>query len=288
MSQMQVPLYDGKIPGARANALEEEYLESPEGLPLVKGIAIPKLYLYLASENGQPTPCVIIFPGGGYVVEAYAHEGEAVARALNAAGISAVVVRYRLPLDEIMHDKSIGPLQDAQQAILKVRQHATEWNLLPDKIGIMGFSAGGHLAATAGTHFNDPRIKLRRRLRKNANSLRPDFMMLVYPVISMQDSMTHGGSRQNLLGAHPSLQKINYFSNELHVQPHTPPTFLVHAEDDGAVPIANSLEFAKRLAAAGVPHELFRYPSGGHGFGLVNPKDSRQWLEAAIAWLNNL
>ncbi|HUB61573.1 MAG TPA: alpha/beta hydrolase [Puia sp.] len=223
---------------------------------------------------------VVICPGGGYLHLAFTHEGTDVARMLNELGIAAFVLKYRLPNDETMIDKTIGPLQDAQRAIQLVRERAKEWGVDPARVGIMGFSAGGHLASTAGTHFNQAVID-----NPGGVSLRPDFMILLYPVISFQDSIGHRGSRDNLIGLHPDAALIRKFSNELQVTAQTPPTFLVHAGDDKTVPVANSLHFYEALQANGVPAEMHIYPHGGHGFGMNNPTTTDQWTDRLKNWL---
>jgi acetyl esterase/lipase len=224
---------------------------------------------------------VIICPGGGYVHLAIDHEGYEVARKLNEMGIVAIVLKYRLPSDSTMIDKTIGPLQDAQEAIKLVRENAAAWGVNPNRIGIMGFSAGGHLASTAGTHFTKAVIE-----NKAGTSLRPDFMILGYPVISFSDSIGHRGSRDNLIGHHPSEELIKEYSNELQVTPQTPPTFLVQAGDDKTVNVENSIHFYEALLRNGVPAEMHLYPHGGHGFGLHNPTTNDQWIERLQNWLD--
>ena len=206
--------------------------------------------------------------------------GHEVAKAFNKIGVAAFVLKYRLPSDETMQDKSIGPLQDAQQAIKTVRQRAEEWKINPDKIGIIGFSAGGHLAASAGTHFNKAFIE------NNENtSLRPDFMLLVYPVISMTDELGHAGSRERLLGKNPSQDQIDFFSNELQVTPETPPAFLLHAGDDQTVKVENSIRFYEALHKDSIAAGLHIYPTGGHGFPRSSAKDN--WMDQCIYWLKS-
>ena len=178
-----------------------------------------------------------------------------------------------------MRNRSLGALQDAQQAIRLVREHAKEWNVDPNRVGLMGFSAGGHLASTAATHFDKPVLK-----EWQGSNLRPDFLMLLYPVISMTD-IGHAGSRQMLLGDAPSSQAIAEFSNEMHVSDRTPPTFLVHAANDDAVPVANSLRFFEAVNSHKIPAELIVYPAGGHGFGLHNATTSDKWIERCRDWL---
>jgi acetyl esterase/lipase len=195
--------------------------------------------------------------------------------------VAAFVLKYRLPSDTIMIDKAIGPLQDAQRAIQMVRQKAVAWGVDPGRIGIMGFSAGGHLASTAGTHFN-PLIDNKENI-----SVRPDFMILLYPVISFSDSIGHRGSRNNLIGPKPSADKVMEYSNELWVTPRTPPCFLVQAGDDHTVLVQNSVAFYEALQQNGVAAELHIYPKGGHGFGLHNTTTKDQWFDRLQNWLDD-
>ena len=275
-------IWDGKIPGAINNPsyrAETTYVDGNK--PRITKVTDPTLACYLLPAANPGRPAVVICPGGGYHLLAIDHEGYAVAEWLNTQGIAAFILTYRLPSDEIMVNKSVGPLQDAQEAIRIVRRHAKEWNIDPHKIGIMGFSAGGHLAATASTRYADPVYQ-----PADSTSARPDFSVLVYPVISMDSAFTHHGSRDNLLGPNPSAQMIRTFSADQCVTVDTPPAFMVHAVDDGVVPIQNSLQYMLALKNAGVPCELHMYESGGHGFGLgggVGTKSS--WPEAFKLWL---
>jgi acetyl esterase/lipase len=196
-------------------------------------------------------------------------------------GVSAFVLKYRLPSDAIMKDKSVGPLQDVQEAIRIVRRNAKDWNINPRKIGIMGFSAGGHLASTASTHFTDKVYEV-----KDTTSARPDFSILIYPVISMDTAITHRGSRDNLIGKNPSKEQVVRFSNELQVNSNTPPAFLVHATDDNTVPVQNSMNYLLALKKNKVPGELHIYEKGGHGFGLgANKGTAAEWPNACKSWL---
>jgi len=179
-----------------------------------------------------------------------------------------------------MHDKSIGPLQDAQQAIKIVRERASEWDIDTTRVGIMGFSAGGHLAATASTHFNDVVIN-----NKGNSNLRPDFSIFVYPVISFSDSLAHKGSRKNLLGDSASIDQLQRFSNEKQVTQKTPPTFLIHCGDDKVVPVGNSISYYESLLRNGVKVELHIYPTGGHGFALNNTTITDRWLDRCFNWM---
>ena len=206
------------------------------------------------------------------------NEGSQVAENMNKLGIAAFVLKYRLPSDVSMKDKSIGPLQDAQRAVQIVRERASEWNIDPNKIGIMGFSAGGHLASTAETHFDRSYIE-----NPKQTSLRPDFAILVYPVISFLDSLTHSGSRNALIGKNPSSRDMQLFSNELQVTSQTPPTFLIQAEDDKTVSVKNSVVFFLALLKNHVPAGLHIFPTGAHGFPL-EPAHSN-WFSYCASWL---
>jgi acetyl esterase/lipase len=182
-----------------------------------------------------------------------------------------------------MINKEIGPVQDAQRALQIVRENAKAWDIQKDRIGIMGFSAGGHLASTAGTHFQHAYIDNPKKL-----NLRPDFMILVYPVISFTDSIGHIGSRDQLLGKNPSPEKIREYSNELQVTPQTPPTFLVHAKSDDVVNVKNSIQFADALRKNGVPEEVYLYEQGGHGFGMNNKTSSVRWMDLVQQWMRKM
>ncbi|HTR30317.1 MAG TPA: alpha/beta hydrolase [Puia sp.] len=248
-------------------------------------VSRPTLRVYLpagwkSGNRKEKGTAVVICPGGGYLHLAFTHEGTDIAKMFNDLGIAAFVLKYRLPNDETMVDKTIGPLQDAQRAIQLVRERAAGWGVDPAKVGIIGFSAGGHLASTAGTHFNEAVIDNPGKV-----SLRPDFMILLYPVVSFEDSIAHRGSRDNLIGLHPDSTLVRKYSNELQVTAQTPPTFLVHAGDDKVVPVANSLHFYEALQANGVSAELHVYPKGGHGFGMNNPTTPDRWTDRLKNWL---
>jgi acetyl esterase/lipase len=221
---------------------------------------------------------VIICPGGGYSALCITYEGEEIAQKLNKLGVAAFVLKYRLPNKRTCINPSIAPLQDAQRAIQLIRENAVNWGIDPDKIGIMGFSAGGHLASTAGTHFNKILIP-----NSKSTSVRPDFMVLVYPVISMEPGLTHAGSRENLLGDTASKDQLDLFSNEKQVTAQTPPTFLVHAGDDDLVPVENSLRFYEALKAHNVSVDMHIFSVGKHGFPLEPAKSA--WFDYFIKWM---
>lgn len=223
---------------------------------------------------------VVIFPGGGYAYLAISKEGYKVAEWLNTLGNTAFVLKYRLPSDAIMEDKSIGPLQDAQESILYIRRNAKEWKLDTDKIGVIGFSAGGHLAATLSTRFDDEVYKV-----SDNTSAKPNFSLLIYPVISMMDDITHKGSRNKLLGKSPTEETKIKFSGEKQISTKTPPTFLAHAIDDKGVVVENSLQYLLALKQNQIPAELHVYQNGGHGFGLGKVETSDTWTIQCEAWL---
>ena len=277
-AQLAIQLYD-KIPNSKPTANNEK-AETSDGILRISDVSIPSVTMYKPLYPSEKRTAVIICPGGGYGILAAGHEGSDVARVFNSWGITAFVLKYRLPDDSIMINKEIGPLQDAQRALQLIRQNAKQWNLDPHKIGIMGFSAGGHLAATASTHFDKPVIDNSGNI-----SLRPDFSVLIYPVISFTDSLTHSGSRNNLIGKNASAEKIKEYSNELLVTDQSPPAFLVHARDDDAVKPGNSIQYYEKLISHKVPAELRLYEQGGHGFGMNNKTSSDSWMERLKNWL---
>lgn len=279
-AQTILPLYK-EVPGSKYNKnYREKWDTGKDGIIRISKVSVPEITIYKAPNNNKKNPAVIICPGGGYAILAYNLEGTEVARILNSWGVTAVVLKYRLPSDSIMIDKSIGPVQDAQTAIKYMREHAAEWDVNPDQIGIMGFSAGGHLASTASTHFQKSYIE-----NPNKISLRPDFSILCYPVISFNDSIGHLGSRQNLIGKNPSEKMIREFSNELWVSKNTPPTFLVLASDDKTVKPENSIRYYQALLANKVPAELHAFQNGGHGFGTHLLEGTDNWMDLLKTWL---
>lgn len=279
-AQEIIPLYTGKIPNSKDVPDEEVHVPNKEVDTIVNNVSIPTLAVFLPSADIACGTAVIICPGGGYHTLLIDREGKDVAKAFNKKGVAAFVLKYRLPSNRTMTDKSIGPIQDAQRAIEIVRRRAEEWHINPHHIGIMGFSAGGHLAATAGTHFNHAFIE-----DKAGISLRPDFMILIYPVISFTDSIGHIGSRNNLLGLSPSEKQIRFYSNELQVNSRTPPTFLAQATDDSVVSSKNSLYFYEALHRNGVPAELHLYEKGEHGFLTAPPFD--EWFGRCVYWMQS-
>jgi acetyl esterase/lipase len=280
-AQTVMPLYAGEIPNSRNAADRENSRYERDSVLIVSKVSRPSLTIFFPPKEKTTGAAVIICPGGGYTNLAMGYEGTDVALRFNQSGISAFVLKYRIPDTSTMIHKQIGPLQDAQRAIQVLRSHAREWGINPARIGIMGFSAGGHLAATAGTHFQKDYIPNPLHI-----SLRPDFLILIYPVISFRKPIAHMGSANNLTGPNPSPEDIKEFSNEEHVTDQTPPSFLVHAKDDNAVPYENSEWFAKACTIHHVPVEVYYYEKGGHGFGMTNKTNSQSWMDLCIGWLD--
>ena len=278
-SQETIPLYADSIPNSKPVPDIERSDTAQNGIVRIGKVSRPTLTVYLPPKEKATGAAVIICPGGGYFILAASHEGHDVAKKFNEMGVAAFVLKYRIPDDLTMVNKEIGPLQDAQRAIKVVRERSTEWNIKPDKIGIMGFSAGGHLASTAGTHFTKAHIP-----NPNNTSLRPDFMILVYPVVSFSDSVGHMGSRTQLLGKTPTKEKISEYSNELRVTSNTPPAFMVHAKDDH-VRIENSFQFANALTKNKIENKVHVYEKGGHGYGMNNPTSNIKWMDLVFEWM---
>lgn len=240
----------------------------PNGAPQAKGDADgdrPSITIYLPPKEKATGAAVVICPGGGYGHLAIDHEGHQIARWLNSFGVAGFILKYRHRNSGAGYGHPV-PLMDAQRAISMVRARAAEFEVDPARIGILGFSAGGHLASTAATHFHTGRTDTADAIDRV--SCRPDFAVLVYPVISLTERFTHVGSRTNLLGRDGDAELIRQLSNELHVTPQTPPTFLLHTNEDTAVPAENSVYFYLALRKAKVPAELHIYEKGQHGVGL--------------------
>ncbi|RXG25405.1 Acetyl esterase/lipase [Leeuwenhoekiella marinoflava DSM 3653] len=278
--QKEVKLWD-EIPGSiAAEDYKEEQALDGDVVSGYSKVSEPTLTIF-EPESGKATgTAVVICPGGGYSHLAINKEGYKLGAWFAEQGVTGFVLKNRLPSDAIMKDKTIGPLQDAQRAIRYVRQNASTYGIDTSKVGIMGFSAGGHLASTAATHYADHVYESTEGV-----SAKPDFSMLIYPVISLQRGITHQGSRDNLLGKNASQEAVYKFSGEYQVTPETPMTFLVHATDDGAVSVANSINYYLALKDAGVPVEMHIYEDGGHGFGMGRSATANSWPEALSLWL---
>ena len=271
-SQEIINLYNGDIPMSKKTDLTEEFTSG-----MYRGVTKPTLEVFLPSSENAKGIGVIVIPGGGYSVVVYQGEGVSTAKELAANGIAAFVLKYRLPNDDIMLDKKNGPLQDAQQAIKLVRENAQKWGVDPQKIGVIGFSAGGHLASSLATRFNNHLVE-----NENKTSLRPDFQIVVYPVISMTDDLTHPDSRKQLLGATPSAEDIELFSSQMQVTADCPPAYITHAADDKLVDVDNSIDYFEALRKNNVPVEMHIYPKGGHGFIFRH----KGWIEPLLKWID--
>ncbi|NLX24910.1 MAG: alpha/beta hydrolase [Lentisphaerae bacterium] len=267
-------LYADKIPNAKVQEAPENDGALTDGM--ARSVIRPSMEIFLPEKENATGAAVVICPGGGYSVIVFEGEGVSTAKEFTKRGIAAFVLKYRLPSDSIMDDKTIGPLQDVQQAIKLVRENAEKWGIDKNKIGIMGFSAGGHLAATAATHYKKALIP-----NEENTSLRPDFQILVYPVVTMQNALTHKGSQQALLGNNPSKETLDLFSNELQVDDNTPPAYLTHATDDTTVDVDNTINYFKQLRKNKVPVEMHIYQQGNHGFVFGRPG----WMEPIFDWM---
>jgi acetyl esterase/lipase len=275
-----LPLYSGPIPGAIEAPDEEATRDVTEAWVYRERISRPTLTVFLPAQARAATPAVVICPGGSYKGVSIDKEGYSVAQAFNRFGVAGIVLKYRTPSPRHMKEIWTAPLQDAQQAMSIVRARAGEWNIDPKLVGIVGFSAGGHLAASASTMFANPVLSQHAR-----ESVRPAFSVLVYPVISMQDDLTHAVSRQQLLGASPPSELIERFSTERAVTDATPPTFLIHAADDASVVVGNSLRYFEALVGRKISAQLLAYPRGGHGFGLINATTPDRWIDRVQLWM---
>jgi acetyl esterase/lipase len=277
-AQTLMAIYPDTVPNTRKGHVILPQKLNPG---LIYSVSTPEVEMYLPEQGKATGAAVIICPGGSYKVLVYQGEGVNTAKIFAKNGITAFVLKYRLPDDSTMIDKTIGPLQDAQQAMKFVRGNAKKWGIDSNRIGVMGFSAGGHLASTLATHFKKPLIADPEKI-----SLRPNFLILVYPVISMQDSLTHPDSKHNLLGKAPSKAIVDTYSNELQVTDDTPPTYITHAGDDRLVSVDNSINFYEQLRHHKVAVEMHLFPKGGHGFVLGQPTES--WTTPIFKWMQTL
>lgn len=286
--EFKLPLYPGTIPNSKVTGQKEKTEKSD--ITVISNVNIPDIAVYLPTKKFATGQAVIICPGGGYWVLAYDLEGTDVAKYLNSIGVAAIVLKYRLPTYGNVVEPHKTPLMDAQRAMRLVRFNAAKWNVYPNKIGVMGFSAGGHLASTLGTHFDYGNTSSTDSVEKI--SCRPDFMILMYPVITFTDSCMHRGSREALLGKTPDPALVRYYSNELQVKADTPPAFFVHADNDSGVPVENTLLMYKALRAKKIPAELHILSEGEHGFGLGGRNEHvASWgnsLKLWLGWLNNI
>ena len=280
-----IPLWDeGAIPNFKASTGEE--VAEVTDIIRISNVQKPQIEVFLPAKPNANGQAVVVCPGGGYHILAYDWEGIDIAKWLNANGIAAIVLKYRLPVSGNSKLPYLSPLLDVQRALRITRYNAVKWNISPFQIGVMGFSAGGHLASTAGTHFDNGNTSAQDPVDRL--TCRPDFMVLVYPVISFTADFMHKGSEEALLGKNADENLINNFSNELQVKEKTPPTFLIHAADDNVVPVENSIAFFNALNAKKIPAELHIYPTGGHGFSLAaNNPHLHQWTDLCIEWIHS-
>jgi len=281
-----IPLWSGNIPNYQEVG-ELEILKNMSSTEHYKLVQKPDISVFLPSKNNRTGQAVLVIPGGGYQAIVHIWEGEDIAKWLNSNGIAAIVLKYRLPnaKSNIIRHKS--PLLDASRAIKIVKEHAEEWQIDKNNIGVMGFSAGGHLASTLGTHYDKDMNSQLDRI--DSISSRPDFMVLMYPVVTMNERFTHMGSRNNLLGTNPSPELVDYYSNEKQISVNTPPTFIVHSSDDDVVLVENSTAFYKALQEKNIDSEMHIFQYGGHGFALANGKGYLElWKSICIAWLKNI
>jgi acetyl esterase/lipase len=282
---VNIKVWPNGIPGSKqASDYSEKIIDRKDGVLRMEKVTNPEIAVYLPKKEKATGMAVLIIPGGGYGIVAIDHEGYSVAKWLNDQGIAGIVLKYRLPSDKIMEDKSVGPLQDAQEALRIVRRNASAWNINPKKIGVMGFSAGGHLASTLSTHYMEKVYNV-----SDTTFARPDFSILIYPVITFDATFTHIGSRNNLIGENPTEEEVKRFSNELQINAQTPPAFLVHSGDDKAVPVKNSISYYTALQQNNIPSELHVFQKGGHGYGLGRGNGSEtSWPSLCLNWLKTI
>lgn len=263
-AQTTMPLWEGNVPGAKGKAKQDT----------------PTITVYKPENPDQAHAAFIICPGGGYGGLCSSYEGHDIAKWLKPMGIVGIVLKYR-----VAPYRHPIPLTDAKRAMRIVRYHAREWGIDPTRIGIMGFSAGGHLASTLGTHFDFGDLNASDPLDRVSS--RPDFMVLVYPVITMMPEFSHKGSRRNLLGENPSEDTIRCTSNELQITKATPPTFLAHSIQDRTVPVENSRLFARAMKEKCLSVRLFELPKGAHGLGAGKGECWKSWQTACEQWLKD-
>ena len=283
--EFRLPLYSGTIPNS-INTGAQEKIEKQE-ITVISNVQVPDIAVYLPTKKMGTGQAVVICPGGGYWILAYDLEGTDIARYLNSIGVAAIVLKYRLPTYGNCTEPHKVPLMDAQRAMRLVRHHAAEWSIDPVKIGIMGFSAGGHLASTLGTHFDYGNQAATDPVERQ--SCRPDFMVLMYPVITFTDQSMHIGSREALLGKDPDPELVKYYSNELQVKDDTPQAFIVHATDDDGVLVENALLMYKALRSKKISAEMHILSEGQHGFGLGTGNDHiASWTSSLRLWLESI
>ena len=281
----RLPLYAGAIPNSRPTSVNETTEKAD--YTKVTHVTVPEMAVYLPTRRFATGQAVVICPGGGYVQLSVDLEGSDIARYLTSIGVAGVVLKYRLPSKESNLEPATAPLMDAQRALRLVRHNAERWNIRPDEIGVMGFSAGGHLASTLATNFDRGNPSSDDAVERQ--SCRPDFLVLGYPTVSFTDAVKRTRSRQSLLGDNPSEELVVRYSNERQVTDDTPPAFIVHAGDDETVPVENALLLYEALRRKGRPAELHIVSEGGHGFGLaLDRPHTAAWTASLRLWLRAL
>ncbi|NBB21036.1 prolyl oligopeptidase family serine peptidase [Runella sp. CRIBMP] len=285
-SQTVISLWsNGQMPNDLQNRSIQEKIEvGNDGILRISNIVFPTLSVYVpTTPNGA---AVMICPGGGYAIEASGHEGVDVAKWFNSIGVTAFVLKYRLPDDKLWSNKHEVALQDALQGIKIIRESADKYNIDPNRIGIMGFSAGGHLAATVSTLWHQAKELKGFENLSDVQVCKPNFSILMYPVIT-SGPFKHAGSFERLFGKTPSQEQLEHYSAEKQVSAQTPPTLLVHATDDKGVPVENSMLYYDALRKLRIPASMLLYENGGHGFGLAKKlKGSvHSWPESCHQWL---
>ncbi|WP_447642404.1 MULTISPECIES: alpha/beta hydrolase [Chitinophagaceae] len=275
MAQKTVPLYSS-VPNLKTSCDKKEYVPTQGE---VGDVTIPTLTSFIPQKTNPAKTAILILPGGGYTHLAMEKEGFAIARKFNELGVTAFVLKYRMPLASCFENSSFVPLQDAQQALLMIRQQANSFGIDMNNVGVIGFSAGGHLASTLLTHTDTSLVD-------NGNiSLLPSWGILGYPVVDMNIQYTHQGSRENLIGANPTQQQVDYFSAQKRINSNTPPCFLFHAQDDKVVNPLNSIHYYEAMIQYHVKGELHIMEKGGHGFGLNNTTTKEDWFQTVAYWL---
>ncbi len=284
--QEKISIWANGVPNQRKSEEIEKIIETE--IIRIENVQNPTLEIFLPSKKIRTDKAVIIFPGGGYEFLAYDWEGTDFAKALNTKGISAFVLKYRLPTSPSVIDPKLAPLQDAQRAIRLVKANSSKWGINIEKVGVLGFSAGGHLASTLGTQFN------KKTLKNNFDAIdkisaRPNFMALIYPVITFNEKYRHEGSKNALIGKRDDKKLISMFSNNLHVNSDTPQCFIIHSADDKAVSVHNSLLFYNALIENGISTEMHIFPFGGHGYAFGKGKHNlEKWPELLYNWILSL
>ena len=282
-AQQIVPLWPEGVPDCAIESAYKEEMDENIGLKTLS-VQDPTLEIYLPAAYRANGAAVLICPGGGYYLQAYDWEGTEFAKWFNQQGIAAFVLKYRLPYWTKPPCSEHVALDDASQAMRMIRANAEAYNIDPDRLGVMGFSAGGHLASTLSTHYDGGDSKASNPIAQQSS--RPDFSILVYAVISGDTSIYHGGSFKNLLGPDASPEKVAYYSNDQQITKDTPPAILIHAADDGAVPYQNSIRYFHALQTHGVKSALHIYSEGEHGFALAEDRPHLSgWIELVGGWM---